>query len=147
MKVIEKDELRELIPHRGKMFLIDKITSFDTVGWKISSETKITENFMFYDKELEGAPNYSLFEVAAQTVSALTGLYAKENNLPVKMGMILSVSGMKFDILSVKNGQTVTVQALRETQVGNVYSFVVSFYIDGNPHGEGKITVMEASEL
>lgn len=141
--VIEKDGLSELVPHRGKMFLIDRITNFDTEKWKICSQTKITKDFMFYDKQADGVPNYALFEIAAQTASALTGLFAKEHNLPPNMGMILSVSSMKFDTQLIKDGQTVTAQLFRESDVGNVYSFVVSFFIDGSPHGEGRFTVME----
>lgn len=142
-KVIEKDELSSLVPHRGKMFLIDRITGYSTAEWKISSETKITESFMFYDKQAGGVPNYALFEIAAQTASALTGLFAREHNLPPNMGMILSVSSMKFDIPLIKEGQTVTAQVFRESDVGNVYSFIVSFFIDGSPQGEGRFTVME----
>ena len=69
MKIIEKEKLSDLVPHRGRMFIIDRITDWDTAVWKISSETKITEDFMFYDKTAEGVPNYAIFEIAAQTVS------------------------------------------------------------------------------
>ncbi len=144
MKIIEKDELKTLVPHRGKMFLVDRITDYDTEKWEISSETKITEDFMFFDKKLDAVPNYALFEIAAQTVSALTGLYARENNLPPNMGMILSVSRLKFDSGTVKSGQTVTVKAFRESDVGKVSSFGAFFYVDGSPYGEGKFTVMES---
>lgn len=144
MKIIEHDELSTLVPHRGKMFIIDRITDWDAVAWKISSETKITEDFMFFDKNLNGVPNYAIFEIAAQTASALTGIFARENNLPPNMGMILSVSNLSIDVDVIKAGQTVTAKVIRESDVGNVYSFVASIYIDGTPCGEGKLTVMEA---
>lgn len=141
--VIEREELSTLVPHKGKMFIIDRITDADAQNWKIESETTITENFMFYEKSVDGAPNYALFEVAAQTVSALTGLYARENNLKPNMGFILSVSNLSFDIDVIKTGTTVKVSAIREAVVDNVYSFTVRFYIDKNEFGKGKLTVME----
>ncbi len=144
MKIIEKDELSTLVPHRGKMFIIDRITDWDAVAWKISSETKITEDFMFYDKAAEGAPNYAIFEIVAQTASALTGIFARENNLPPNMGMILSVSGLKISVPLVKAGQTVSVQAERDSDVGSVYGFTARIFIDGQECGGGKLTVMEA---
>ena len=144
MKIIEKEKLSDLVPHRGRMFIIDRITDWDTAAWKISSETKITEDFMFYDKTAEGVPNYAIFEIAAQTVSALTGIFAKENNLPPNMGMILSVSGLKISVPLIKAGQTVSVQAQRESDVGSVYGFTTKIFIDGQECGGGKLTVMEA---
>lgn len=145
-KIIEKQELSTLVPHRGKMFLIDRITSYDAVNWTITSETKITEDFMFYDRSANGAPNYSCFEIIAQTISALTGIFARENNLPPNMGFILSVSNLHFNFDMVRSGQTVKVSALREAKVDNVYSFTAELFIDNKPSGSGKLTVMEVTE-
>lgn len=140
---IEHEELAELVPHKGKMFIIDRITEANAKDWIIESETKITPDFMFYEKAVDGVPNYACFEIIAQTVSALTGLYARENNLPPNMGFILSVSNLSFDFDIIKAGQTVKARALRESVLDNVYSFRAELWIDGNPCGKGKLTVME----
>lgn len=142
-KLIEKPELSTLVPHRGKMFIIDRITDWDAQNWKITSETKITDGFMFFDKNLGAVPNYAVFEMIAQTASALTGIFARENNLPPNMGMILSVSNMNLEFDSIKPGQSVTVKAFRDSDVGNVYSFDATVFIDGKEAGSGKLTVME----
>ena len=47
--IIEHEELATLVPHKNKMFIIDRITDADANNWSIQSETKITENFMFFD--------------------------------------------------------------------------------------------------
>ena len=144
--IIEHDELSALVPHKGKMFIINRITDSNPNEWTIESQTKITRNFMFYDEKLDAAPNYACFEIIAQTISALTGLYARENGLPPKMGFILSVSNLHFEFDSIKEGQVVTARAKREATVDNVYSFTAELLLDGNPAGSGKLTVMEASE-
>lgn len=141
--VIEHEELSTLIPHKGKMFIIDRISSADWQNWKIESETRITENFMFFDKNAEGVPNYACFEMAAQTISALTGLYMRENNLPPEMGMILSVSNLHFDFDKIASGQVIKIAACRDAVVDRVYSFEVKFFLDGKESGCGKLTVME----
>ncbi|MBR0487218.1 MAG: hypothetical protein IJJ70_05910 [Treponema sp.] len=144
--IIEHDELSTLVPHSGKMFIIDRISEADANAWKIESQTKITRNFMFYDEKLDAAPNYACFEIIAQTISALTGLYARENGLPPNMGFILSVSNLHFEFDSIKEGQIVTAQAQREAAVDNVYSFTAELLLDGKPAGSGKLTVMEVVE-
>ena len=144
--IIEHDELSALVPHKGKMFIIDRISDSNPNAWTIESQTKITRNFMFYDEKLDAAPNYACFEIIAQTISALTGLYARENGLPPKMGFILSVSNLHFEFDSIKEGQVVTARAKREATVDNVYSFTAELLLDGNPAGSGKLTVMEVAE-
>ena len=140
---IEHEELASLGPHKGKMFIIDRICDARANDWIIESETKITENFMFFDKMLGAVPNYACFEIIAQTVSALTGLYARENGLPPNMGFILSVSNLNFDFDSIKSGQTIRARAVREAAVDNVYSFKAELYLDNKASGNGKLTVME----
>ena len=144
--IIEHDELSTLVPHKGKMFIIDRISDSNPNAWTIESQTKITRNFMFYDEKLQAVPNYACFEIIAQTVSALTGIYARENNLPPNMGFILSVSNLHFEFDSIKEGQIVTAKAHREAAVDNVYSFTAELMLDGNPAGSGKLTVMEVVE-
>lgn len=140
---IEHEELATLVPHKGKMFIIDRITQAQAKDWIIESETKITPNFMFYDKSLDAVPNYACFEIIAQTVSALTGLYARENNLPPNMGFILSVSNLHFDFDSLSDGDLIQAKAMREAVVDNVYSFRAELFVNGKEAGGGKLTVME----
>lgn len=142
---IEHEELSTLVPHKGKMFIIDRIKNAEPNDWIIESETKITENFMFYDKNIAAVPNYACFEIIAQTVAALTGLYARENNLPPNMGFILSVSNLNFDFDAIKAGQTVRAKAVREPAVENVHSFRAEIFLDEKEAGSGKLTVMEAT--
>ena len=143
---IEHEELSTLVPHRGKMFIIDRITDAKADEWIIESETKITEDFMFYDKNAGGVPNYACFEIIAQTVAALTGLYARENNLPPNIGFILSVTNLHFDFDLIKAGETVKVKAFRDAFVENMYSFRADVYLKEKLAGGGKLTVMEAKE-
>lgn len=140
---IEKDELITLVPHKGKMFLIDRITDYDTALWRITSETTVRDTCLFYDKTVDGIPNYVLFEFIAQTISALTGIVVKENNLPVNMGFILSVSALRWSVPVIKAGQTVTITAERTGEVDNVYSFTAEVFLHGEQIGSGKLTVLE----
>ncbi|MCR4823200.1 MAG: hypothetical protein K5873_10060, partial [Treponema sp.] len=143
---IEHEELSTLVPHKGKMFIVDRIIDADIVNWIIESETKITENFMFYDKSIEAVPNYACFEIIAQTISALTGLYVRENNLSPNMGFILSLSNLRFDFDKIQAGQSIKVKAVRDAVVENVYSFHAELFLDDKISGSGKLTVMEVTD-
>ena len=67
---IEHEELAALLPQKGKMFLIGRIPEVKPEEWRIESETEITENYLFYEKSVEGVPNYVCLEMIAQTVAA-----------------------------------------------------------------------------
>ncbi len=145
-RLIEKDELITLVPHKDKMFLIDRITDYDSEAWNIASETVVRESCLFYDKAASGMPNYVLFEFIAQTISALTGIVVREHNLPVRMGFILSVSSLTFFVPVIRAGQTVSIRAERTGEAGNVYTFVADITVDGAAIGSGKLTVLEVRE-
>ncbi|MDE5613160.1 MAG: hypothetical protein K2I74_00700 [Treponemataceae bacterium] len=145
-RVIEKDELMTLVPHKGKMFLIDRITDYDSAAWNIASETVVRESCLFYDKAASGIPNYALFEFIAQTISALTGIVVREHNLPVRMGFILSVSSLTFSVPIIRAGQVVSIRAERTGEAGNVYTFAADVSVDGAAIGSGKLTVLEVRE-
>lgn len=140
---IEHEELAKLVPHKGKMFIIDRIIEANPEAWTIESETKITENFMFYDKTIKAVPNYACFEIIAQTIAALAGFYTRENNIQPKVGFILSVSNLNFDFDSIKSGETVRARAIREAVVDNVFSFRAEILLDGKSAGNGKLTLMQ----
>ncbi len=133
--ILEKSKLEGFVPHRSRMFLLDRILDQDTDGWKATSQTDITENFMFYDKSVGGAPNYSLFECAAQTAAAITGLYAVAHGIPLRPGFVLTVSGMKFSVPAVEVGKTVTVQAERTDAIGPMYSFTAHLFTSDTKAG------------
>lgn len=141
---IEHEELAALLPQKGKMFLIGRIPEVKPEEWRIESETEITENYLFYEKSVEGVPNYVCLEMIAQTVAALLGASAQKNNLPGNIGFILSVSNLSFDFDIIKCGQKIGIKAVREACVENVHSFSAEVFLDGELKGCGKLTAMEA---
>ncbi|MBQ7158250.1 MAG: 3-hydroxylacyl-ACP dehydratase [Treponema sp.] len=145
-KVIEKDELITLVPHKGKMFLIDRITDYDLTAWSICSETTVRDSCLFYDKKSDSLPNYVLFEFIAQTISALTGIRIRENHLPINMGFILSVSALKFGVPEIKQGETITATANRTGEAGNVHTFEAIVKLSDKEIGGGKLTVLEVKK-
>ena len=65
---VPAEELINLLPHKGKMFLLDHLTQHDTVARTLESESLVTKNHIFYDEALDGIPSHVAFELIAQSI-------------------------------------------------------------------------------
>ena len=92
---IEYDELINYLPHKGKMFLLSRVTQHDILNHTITSEYDITENCIFYEPEFDGVPTWAGFEFMAQGISALTGITNTIKGRTPLPGFILSVMEFK----------------------------------------------------
>ena len=147
MTPIEKDELINLLPHKGRMFLLDRAVDVDCDKYSIKTQVDVTESSMFYDEALGGIPSYVTFEYMAQSISALSGIDNRRRGLPPKVGVILSVSEFKSFIPVLKAGTTVTVLDCQQDIVDRVFSFNCTAYIGETLVASGKLTVMEVDDL
>ena len=144
---IEKNELIELLPHKGKMFLLDRAVDVDFDNYSIKTQVDVKEHSMFYDEALGGIPSYVVFEYMAQSISALSGIDNRRRGKPPKVGVILSVSDFKSFIPVLKAGTTVTVLDCQQDIVDKVFSFNCTAYIGETLVASGKLTVMEVDDL
>lgn len=118
-----KDLVSELVPHKGKMFLLDRIRDYDLNERSITTEIDITRDNLFYEEELGGVPVWVAFEYMAQSVSALSGIYGRSKNEKPKTGFILSVNGFKADVPVFKQGKTVVVNVQEKIRVDQAVTF------------------------
>ena len=147
MTPIEKDKLINLLPHKGRMFLLDRAVDIDYDEYSIKTQVDVTKESMFYDETLGGIPSYVTFEYMAQSISALSGIDNNRKGLPPKVGVILSVSEFKTIIPVLKEGTTVTVLVCQQDIVDRVFSFTCTAYIGDELVSSGKLTVMEVDDL
>ena len=147
MTPIEKNELVNLLPHKGRMFLLDRAVDVDFEKYSIKTQVDVTEQSMFYDETLGGIPSYVTFEYMAQSISALSGIDNRRRGLPPKVGVILSVSDFKTAVPVLKAGTTVTVLDVQQDIVDKVFSFSCTAYNGDTPVSSGKLTVMEVDDL
>ena len=140
---INRDELAEILPQKGKMRLIDEIVRCDFEKHEAESRTKITDECIFFDKSLGGVPNYVLLEFASQTVAAMLGAESKMKNQSADVGFVLSVSNFHFDFDILHSDFFVNVAVALESEMGNVHAYCADFFIDGKKSGDGKLTLMK----
>lgn len=104
----------ELVPHKGKMFLLNRVQSYSLESVCITTEIDITRDDLFYEEELGGVPAWVAFEYMAQSISALSGIYGRSRGEKPKVGFIMSVNSFKANLPVFKVGETVVV-TVRQT--------------------------------
>lgn len=149
---IGHDELINYLPHKGKMFLLSRVTSHDVNNHTITTEYDITKDCIFYEEEFDGVPTWAGFELMAQGISALTGITNKIKGREPLPGMILSVVDFKSSVGFLKNDTTCQMKIAEDFRDDetHTYRYVCSLYAkkeDSEPAATAKITVMETENM
>jgi len=146
--MLDRQELLSIIPHKGKMFLLDRINNYNPQECTIEAEYKITQDCIFYDSEISGVPAWVGFEFIAQSIAAFAGIrdmqILREKGQPPKIGFILSVSALTIEIPFYKEGSILTIKTKEIQNMAPVYNFYGEILLDGKIVLCGKLTVMEA---
>ncbi|SMG12000.1 thioester dehydrase [Fibrobacter sp. UWB13] len=118
-----KEATSELVPHKGKMLLLDRVQNYSLEDVNITTEIDISRNSLFYEDDLGGIPAWVAFEYMAQSISALSGIYGRTKGDKPKVGFIMSVSGFKADIPVFKDGETVVVTVHETVRMDKAVTF------------------------
>jgi len=143
--MIEKDELQTLMPHKGKMMLLSRVTEYD-IEHGIRAEFEISKQCIFYDPAADGVPSYVGFECMAQSISVLSGLRGRKKGEKPKVGFILSVQAVRIDIPLFKNGSLIEVYMKETDCTDKIYTFEGEAYLQNKKVMEGRLMVMEISD-
>ena len=141
--MIEKEELKTIIPHKGKMMLLSRIIDYNTDEKYIRAEFDITEDCIFFDPVAGGVPVWAGFEFIAQAISAFTGLRGREKGEKPNPGFILSIPSMYINHPVYKPGSTVEIRIKERDYTDVIYTFDGETFLEGKKTMEGKIMVME----
>ena len=118
-----RSDLEKLVPHKGKMLLLDRVTKYDLENVEIETQVDIDESCMFYDENLGGVPVWISFEYMAQSISALSGIYGISKGEKPKVGFIMSVSGFNAHVPVFKKGDVVTIRARETIRMDAAFTF------------------------
>jgi predicted hotdog family 3-hydroxylacyl-ACP dehydratase len=143
--LIEQEELQTLIPHKGKMMLLDRVIEYD-IEHSIRAEYTITRDCIFYDPALDGVPAWVAFEFMAQAISTLTGIRKRAKGEKPKIGFILSVPSMRMEIPLFKNGSSVEVYVEETDCTDMIFTYGGEAFLNNKKVMEGKIMVMEVND-
>jgi predicted hotdog family 3-hydroxylacyl-ACP dehydratase len=144
--IIEEEELQSLVPHRGKMFLLSRITEYNVDERSLAAEYDIKKNCIFYESGIGGVPGWTGFELIAQAISALSGMDSRQKGEKPKIGFILSVSGMKICIPVFPPDETVKIKIIEDYRMDMIYTYCGQVFLGGKMAVEAKLTVMNVME-
>ncbi len=149
---IDRDELINYLPHKGKMFLLSRVTAHDVDNHTITTEYDITKDCIFYEEEFDGVPTWAGFEFMAQGISALTGITNKIKGREPLSGMILSIVDFKSSVGFLKNGTTCQMKIAEDFRDDEIhtYRYICSLFAkkeNEEPAATAKITVMETENM
>ena len=149
---IEHDELINLLPHKGKMFLLSRVISYDIKSYSITTEYDIKKECIFYEPENDGVPCWVAFELMAQSISAMSGIAHHIRGDSPLPGVILSVVGFDSSVSYFKNNTTVRISVSQDfmdeaTRVSRYICRLYSSPDDETPSVTANLSVMEVQNV
>ncbi len=149
---IEHDELINLLPHKGKMFLLSRVISYDIKSYSITTEYDIKKECIFYEPENDGVPCWAAFELMAQSISAMSGIAHHIRGDSPLPGVILSVVGFDSSVSYFKNNTTVRISVSQDfmDEATRVSRYICRLYTspdDETPSVTANLSVMEVQNV
>ncbi|MBO7420210.1 MAG: 3-hydroxylacyl-ACP dehydratase [Spirochaetaceae bacterium] len=149
---IEHDELINLLPHKGKMFLLSRVISYDIKSYSITTEYDIKKECIFYEPENDGVPCWVAFELMAQSISAMSGIAHHIRGDSPLPGVILSVVGFDSSVSYFKNNTTVRISVSQDfmDEATRVSRYICRLYTspdDETPSVTANLSVMEVQNV
>lgn len=142
---MDRYTVEDLIPHRGKMKLIDKIVDVNPTDRSLTSQVIVTDQDTFFDHSLGGVPAYVSFEYMAQSISALSAITDKRR-VP-KPGIILSVSKLSCTKDIFAESTEILIQVKESYAVGELFTFDCIASVRGETIVSCTLMVMEIESL
>ena len=126
---MSKEELAKILPHKEPMILIDDIIEYSIDEKFLRSRVKISEDSMFFDKDLNGIDSVIGIEYMAQTIGCYA-YYRKQLSEP-KIGFLLGTRLYNNAIPKFEWGKTYEI-LVKEVFVAEIYSFECFIYNENN---------------
>jgi len=146
MKIIERDELETLVPHKGKMFLLDRVIDYDTGARTLCSEAGIKKDMLFFDENIKGVPCFVCFEFMAQSIAALSGIIRRGAGEDIKLGFVLSVSDFSLFEDFVKEGAVLTVKVKEDCALDLTFTYRCETFLGAKKIADALLTVIEMND-
>ncbi|MBO7166416.1 MAG: 3-hydroxylacyl-ACP dehydratase [Kiritimatiellae bacterium] len=150
---MKKDfSISELIPHEGKMSLIDNLVSYDIEKKQAVVSLTVREDDIFFEKSISGVPNWVGIEYMAQAAAALAGVQDKiiagDENSSAKPGLLLGTRKLNLDFEKFELGKTYFIEAINSYNENGLASFECSIRDDAqNILAEASLTAYRPQDM
>ncbi len=124
-----KDYLATILPHKKPMILIDDIVDYSLDEKWLKTCVTITQDSMFYNKEIKGIDSVIGIEFMAQTIGCYA--YFRKNLKEPQIGFLLGTRLYNNAIEKFELGKTYYIE-VKEVFVAEIYSFECFIYNEEN---------------
>jgi predicted hotdog family 3-hydroxylacyl-ACP dehydratase len=125
--LIDYNDVASLIPHSGRMVLLDRIVEFD--GNNLTAEMTVRDDGLFGNEK--DIPAWAGIEYMAQAVAAYAGIKSKLAGEPIKLGYLLGTRRYNSNISSFSVGAALTIHIKNIIQDDRLGVFDCSIWGDG----------------
>ena len=109
----------DVIPHSGKMVLLDRIVDCDDNA--LSAELVVRDDGLLGNDKT--VPAWAGIEYMAQAIAAYAGIMAKQAGEPIRLGFLLGTRHYSSNVAEFKVGSTLTVRVKKIIQNDNLGAF------------------------
>ena len=124
-----KQKLSMILPHKESMILIDDVIDYSIEEKWLKACVTITEDSLFYDKDLKGIDGLIGIEYMAQSIGCYA--YYRNNNLKPKTGFLLGTRLYNNAVKVFELNKTYSI-LVKEVFVADIYSFECFIYNENN---------------
>lgn len=134
--------VRELVPHRPPMLLLDAVTAWD--GMQLECAVVVRGDWLLVQHGR--MPAAGLLEVMAQAVAALCGLRGHARGEAVRVGMLTGCRSLRLHAPTVPAGTGLRVRARQVVDLGAAAEFECQVAThDGRVLAEGALQVVRVA--
>jgi len=137
--LLEGDKLKEILPQKERMALLDRLVSVNKEARTAESEVDICRNNLFFDCDLGGVPSWIGIEMIAQTVAASSAVMSAKT----KAGMVLSVNNYSAKEPLFFEGDTLKIQVREDFVSEPIFRYEGTIYREEKELVRSKITVVQ----
>lgn len=87
-------DVAALVPHSGKMVLLDEVLYYDET--RLCARTQLRADNPLLAPGADGLPAYMALEIMAQGVAAWAGAHAADKGEPVRLGFLLGTRSLTW---------------------------------------------------
>ena len=136
--------VRELLPHREPMILIDEACGME--GQDFKAKVRVTPQSQFFDGA--GVPAWVGIEYMAQTVAAYAGAEGLALGGQIHVGMLLGTRDYVAEVPLFNNGQVLDVLVRKDLfQVNGVSSLHCRILEAGRLLAQAQVTVIDIPDI
>ncbi len=142
---MSKYDLKKILPHNPPMILIDELLEKDMENNFVRASVTITEDKIFYDKNIRGISPLAGIEFMAQTVGCYA--YFKNGEGIPRIGFLLGSRLYKNSLEKFELGKTYIIDAKLVFSDNELVSFDCFIYNDNEECARATVNVYQPPDI